>query len=513
MVWSPFRRRPAAMVAAAQPLGPGYARVHRRLRQSWQDRATFFARQMGAIRFAAGITADSGSRCDRIVEKCVDPRTDLWEPVDNDPVAADLLRSYQGRHQTQSELIRQHIWHYRITGEMVHFVEQAEGKAVWSIRSPLAAEWRNDDVLIRDVPGGSERDGTARAIPYKLVKRLWQPNEDWPAYATSPMEGVIRDCERYWSLARMVQRQADSPAAMNGVFWTPNGMHKGNRLNAGQVGPGGNAVPGSKTEKDWYDYARRSFEDDDAIEAVVPPMMWGEHDEGPPQWVRIGAGLDPEGIAHRNEALEAIGRGLDYPQKLFTSGGTDANHWAAWLLEEQFARASVAPILERVYWGDLTQIFFRPGLRALRARGLWSGDPEMYRIGFDMSPIVVHPDQSKQAMELYKLGMLKDTVLLELSGLDASALPERPELARWILRTSVLHPGKANASTGADAASIVSGTPGAGAGVTDSMLPQAAALSEPYLPPVPLALEAPSRVKATVPVGPMPDEELGWLDQ
>lgn len=503
------RRDNPPVLAAAQPLGPGYARVHRRLRQSWQDRATFFARNMGAIRFAAGITADSGARCDRIVEKCVDPRSDLWEPVADDPIAADLLRSYQGQHQTQDELVRQHIWLYRIPGEMVQFVEQFQGKAVWSIRAPQSVEWRNSDVLIRDVPGGSERDGTARVVPYELVKRLWIPNEDWPALATSPMEGVMADCERYWSLARLVQRQADSPAAMNGVFWTPAGPHKGARATQEQMGPGGNGVPGSKTERQYYDYARRSFEDNDSIEAVVPPMMWWDKEEGKPEWVKIGDGLDPNGIAHRNEALEAIGRGLDYPQRLLVSGTGDGNHWSDWLLEEQFARSSLAPILERVCWGDLTQTFFRPGLRALRARGLWDGDPELYRVGFDMSPVVVHPDQSKMALELYKLGLLKDTVMLELAGLDVTALPSRAELARWILRTSVLHPGKANEASGADAASVVTGTPGAGAGVTSTMLPQAASLGD-WMPPI--ALPARSRIKASVPVGPMPEEEIGWLD-
>lgn len=492
--WRSRDSAPPARIAAAQQLSPEMARLHRRLRQEWQQRAAFFARHLGVTRFAAGLIADTAARCDLTVEKLVDPQADTWEVQDDQPVAADALRAYRGKTNTQRELIRQHAWHGEVAGDLVQFVETDGKRAIWGVRSALTAVWQADGVLLMDIPGGSVRDGTARLLPYTQVRRLWIPDEDWPAWAKSPMQGVLRDCERYWALTRSVQRVAESALIQNGLIWYPSEADAG--LPQQQVGPGGPGVPASKVQQQWLEFAQRALEDDDIIESVAPFMMKWAKDLGPPQYLNMeGARVDPNVLLYMKESLEAIARGLDYPQRLLVDGPGTGNHWSDWLLEESFAKSSIAPRMERICWGDITTSYFRPSLTALAAKGLFTDDPELYRVGFDMTPVVMHPDQSKTALELYRVGALGDTTLLEASGFDPNALPDRQELQRWILRTQIMN------------------APPTGPGPAGHGTP-ASAPGDVAAPPAAASLDARSSVRVLEPasVGPLPGEEHGWLD-
>lgn len=487
MPWS--RRDTAARVASAEALSPAHARVMRRVRQTWQQRAAFFARNLGAVRAAIGITADAAARCELRVEQCVDPRYDTWEPAGpRDNPLIDALHAYKGVDEDAAELVRQHVWNYETQGEMLQCIGRHHGKVTFSIRSVLHAQWDGNGVLIRDVSGGTVREGTAVLYPYELVRRLWRPNEDWPGLSTSALEGVLVDCERYWSLARRIRRDAESAMIGNGWWWTPGEAHRS--LPREERGPGGDGVPMTNLDRSFVDYAQRALDDDDSVEAVAPfPMRWA-HEWGPPQSGTFGRDLDPNGIAYRDEALEAIGRGLDYPQQLFVRGVGSGKYFTDWLLVQGFAKETVAPKLERVCWRDITKTFLQPAARSLRAKGIWDGDPNLYRVGFDISPIVVNPNLSTMGVELYRLGVLGDEKLLDVTGFDPAYAPNRAELGRWLMRTSVLtkHP--------ASGTGLTSVTPGVGDGGAPVMADSA------YTAALPVG----SQVRPTV------LEAAGWLD-
>lgn len=494
------RRKEAPRVAAAAPLTPGYRRAQKRVRQSWQERAEYFATVLGAARFASGVGADACSRCTLQIEKLVDPRGDTWEPVENNNLLADLMRSYRGKTETQRELVRQHAWLEDTIGEALQLVEQDGRRAVWSMRSPLATTWRGDGVLIRDVPGGTERDGTARLLPYEQVRRVWVPNETWPGLANSPLHGVMEDCELYWTTLQKMQRDTSSALIGNGILWTPAEAHTD--LARSQSEPGGPARPGTDIERDYYAVAQRAFEDRDAVEANAPLLWHWKHEYGPPQKIDLAKDLDEQSIRYLTVSLEGIARGLNYPQRLLVDDGKDTNHWGMWLYKEDFAKESIAPRMERICWGDITTTFLHPGLRALAAKGLFADDPDMYRVGFDMAPIVVHPDQSQTVLELYKLGIASDTAALEYAGLPGSVAPDREELGRWIIRTNILHesvraPLEPGQTLPSDAANVIESTPQAAPGIVG---------------PTTAALDTGSRVREPVRVGPMANEAHAWLD-
>lgn len=445
----PWRRRPpapaehVARVAAAQAVTPAFTRTQPRTRQPWQQRARFFSEHLGLIRFANGLMAQTAARCELRVEKLVDPVRRQWEPADDDPVLSEVLETYQGRDaDSPSDLVARQVWHYQGTGECYLIVEadEAGGGLSWSVRSTQAVRWQNNGALVMDLPGGSERDGTARLLPLEVVRRMWVPDDEWSAYAKSPMKGVIADCERYWALARRIRREAES-TLVNGFMFTPGYAHTPITPPNPQR-PGDD--PGTKLARDYYRIAEAAFGDDDSVAAVAP---WELHydsrdpqkDPMPPQFIYPGRMLDPHGIEHRTEAVESIARGLDLPQRLVVQGPGEGNHWSDWLVQESFFTSALAPTMDRVTHADLTAAFFRPVIRELVARGRWLGNPDIYRVGYDPAPVIVHPDKASSSISLYGLGALKLAVVLEANGFNASDAPDPSELARILEVMRVVH--------------------------------------------------------------------------
>jgi hypothetical protein len=396
----------------------------------------------------------------------------------------EVIARYRGAKENQRELIRTHIWHYETVGELIQYKEDCDGRRSYGLASPLACKWGDSTVTVQLAPGGTRRDGLAKEIPLEWATRMWIPDEQWPALATSPLIGVLEDCERYWTLGRRIQREADSALIGNGIIWVPSEAMT--QLPRGMVEPGQPGQPRTDFEADYYEAAARAFDPDNAYVEDVAPLLWNWPGAfGKPEKLDLAAGTTSATLAARAEALECIARGLNYPQHLLISGGEGMNHWGAWLLEEQFAKNSLAPILERVCWGDLTDTFFRRALAALSVAGLFDDDPDDWRVGFDMTPVVAHPDQGDKAIQLNTLGLLNDAKTLECNGFDSNDGFTPAGFAQWIARTQVQHARAKEEAPGINAPQVLEQPP---------------------------ALSASSRVRETVLVGPFAGEETGWLD-
>lgn len=388
----------------------------------WQDWARRYAARMGVARFAAGITADTCARCILRVEER-DPNGDWGETEDQRLVG--IFDAYRNDRQESGELVRAHAWHYSVAGECAQVVTDGRLGPDWWIYSMRAIEWRNatkqypaGSALVKAVPGGTVKAGTAMEVPRENVVRFWIPDEEWQALATSPMAASIDDLHRYWSLSRMVRRTADSALAMRGVLHTPLEAHEDDPQNPD--GP-------SLLERQFYEMAQRAFSDDDDVLAVAPPLTKWANDLGPPEWVKLSEGLDPEGIPYRKEALEDFARGTNLPASLVVGGGPgDANHWTEWLVDDKFFESAVAPTMDRVSHSDLTATFLVPVLRQLRL------PEDRFRVGYDAGPVIVRADQSDQALRLHLAGLLSGEATLEAANFDPDQAMSAEEFDRLL---------------------------------------------------------------------------------
>jgi len=170
-------------LASAQPIegAPNILLRGASTRQPWQEQSRGYARSLGVVRFAGGLTSSVVSRCPMVAERLVDPVNNRWAP-DPDPVANGVLRGYRNARETTEELIRRHTWHRFFVGECLSSVEQGATGVEWFIWATAAAEiYPERPVLLRELPGGTVFNGGAREVPPNQVRRFWQADEDYCA--------------------------------------------------------------------------------------------------------------------------------------------------------------------------------------------------------------------------------------------------------------------------------------------------------------------------------------------
>lgn len=399
--------------------------------QDWQWDAKRYARTVGVVRFAANIVASTAGRVNLIVEQR-NADGDWEETEDADLRSMLALYGNETFGQTANELTRLHTWHYQVAGEavMMHR-DDTQGIPEWMIASMDAIEWnkpQTDLATIRFHPGGVVSDGTAVVLPRDQMLRYWMPDEEWLGLATSPMTSVMDDIRRYKSLVRYAQRQAESYLAMNGIIWTPEKAHasqaSGDATDHEGDDPTESAEPNDTIFDLYNDWAQMSINDDDSIAAVVPPLVWWGEAGDEPKKIDVAGGLDEHGPEHRDEALRDFARGADSPASLLVSGGSndDANHWSAAITQERFV-AAVAPTLDRVTHQDMTVAFLYPLMR-LAGRT----DLRRTRIGYDPTPVIVHPDQSDKGLRGWLSGLVGSEPAREAMGFDPSDAPTPEDL-------------------------------------------------------------------------------------
>lgn len=388
----------------------------------WQTDAKAAARTVGVARFTANMFALTAARVRLTVE--YDSGFGEWSETEDEQYAG-IMADYRNEtlNQSSSELQRLHAWHYQVAGEGFVCNRDAPGGggAEWMILSHRAIDWerpQKGQATVRLTPGGSMQNSLAFAIPRNMLVRFWLPDEEYSLLPVSPMTAAMDDLRRWLDLTRYARRVALNYLTVNGLLWTPKKAHESETeatdailAEAEGIAP---AVKDDPLVRLYKQIAATSIANDDRMESVTPTMVWWGDAGDEPVWVEIGRGLDEQGIAHRAEALGDYARDVDAPAALVQGGGTDmaSSHWGAWLTEERF-HGSIAPLLDRMFHQDLTACYLHP---LLRLRGVAEQDLIRWRVGYDPTDVIVHPDKSDLAIRAYLCGLLKDTVALKECG-------------------------------------------------------------------------------------------------
>lgn len=133
------------------------------------------------------------------------------------------------------------------------------------------------------------------------------------------------------------------------------------------------------------------------------------------QLVKFWTELDAQTMPMRTNAIHRFALGMDLPpEKLLgisssqgTGGGTTngVSHWGAWQIDEETIRLHIEPMLGLVC-NALVIGFLRPVTEGMEG------------IGYDTTNLRLRPDRSKEALELYKMGLVKGAVVLRENGFD-----------------------------------------------------------------------------------------------
>ena len=409
-----------ALTAAAQRVNPVLSEQYRRLSQLWQNEALTFYDTCGEAWYAAQFYARAISKLRLFVAK-VDEQGELEELKDepDDPGVQALERirdTSGGRAQFQAAWARLMF----LTGETYLTVTEnpETEEEVWECLSS------NE---LRLAPGrGYVRYAAPSVSPEELltapdkdfepvakgnqktavVYRVWRRHPNYSMLADAPMRACLTLFEELQLLQLAVRARARSRLNGAGILAVPTEIIFANM-------PTGAEQDQSKSPvmQMLHKAATTAIREPGSAAAVVPIVIQGpaEHLKEL-RWIPIGNAQEKyEEQGLREELIRRIAIGLDFPKEQLLGMG-DANHWSAWLVDDQTWSAHLQPMANLLVQ-DLTGVYLRPYLKKQGVDN-WAD----YAIWYDPAEVINNPDRNKDAAALYAAGELSGETWREVGG-------------------------------------------------------------------------------------------------
>jgi hypothetical protein len=433
-----------SLTAAAQilngPKAPPRAGKRSGKGQAWQQDAWGFYDLVGEFNYLVEWQARLASRI-RLVAARELPGADEPEIIDgqdpdanddaqgsavsgaeldeNDRIAAELVADFAGGQSGREQLIYRASVQIQVTGE-----SYVIGRAV----SERWDAYSNEEVSNTGTDRWKVDDGVDK---FELTDsdpliRVWRPHGRRRADANSAAKSLLPVLAEIKGLTAQVLAQIDSRLSGAGLLILPQSMTFSSAQP--QDGDGGD---GGDTEdpfvRELIEVITTSLRDDDSAARVVPIVIKVPDESiGKVQYLRFDAPADAKIKEVLAGAIERLARGYDAPPEALL-GNSEANHWSAWRTSEDIVTASIAPLVA-IICHALTIGWYRPALAEL---GVENADE--YSVWFDATPIIVRPDRTEAARELYDRQELSGEALRRESNFDEADAPQDQELVRQVL--------------------------------------------------------------------------------
>lgn len=494
-----------AAAAVLQPYGQSQAKLHERQRQrstvardtsGWQSEAWALLDEVGELWFAGSWVSAALSRIRIVAAKVTDnneeprilggiaplaeydsaghrkPVSDADEPKpkpvdsDDDRKVAELIAHWAGGPSGQEQVLARVGWHLGIAGD-TYLVAREESAPVVPGADPDAprtttpgtdtdpaplelpesgggsgvddliwAAYSNEELTSKNGAWSVSDGGTPYDLPdgKSLVIRCWRPHPRKFRQAASAVRAALPILRELRGLTQHVSAQIESRLAGAGLLLLPQSM---TFVSTSQDGQPDGPDPFITM---LMEAMVTPIKDRDSAAAVVPLVVRVPDESiGKAQYIRFGdTQLDKTARDLRDEAIERLALSLDLPREVVTGLGA-TNHWSAWQIDESAIKMHVAPIAA-TFCHALTVGWLHP---ALKAMGI--ADATDYLVWFDTTPLVLRPDRSEQAQELYDRAVIGAEALRRETGFaetDAPSESERKEqlLIRIVERAPTMAP-------------------------------------------------------------------------
>lgn len=398
--------------------------------EEWQKEAYRHYNICGEARFAANYFGHSLGRATLFASQDIKTQEAL-----TDGAAVEALDALFHGGEGQEQMLTAIGIHLTVAGccyvvGRTEVDEEGEEHDVWEVVSVTEVQvagtvWRIAD---RETPGKfndlSEDD---------VVIRVWRPHPEHRMQADSPFRSLLPILTEIEWLTRHIFAQCSSRLAGAGLLFLSQGIEM----------PPPPSVDGKPQDIEnkaqglmlaLAEGMLRPLEDPSSPESLVPliatvpeeVMKSGKIAELMHFWTE----LDAASLEMRNAALHRFALGMDMPPEQILgmgsnpgSGGGTSNgvsHWGAWQIDEATIKLHVEPMLGLVC-NSLTIGYLRPatdGFEVLR---------------YDTKKLRLRPDRSKEALELWKMGLLNSKRTLEENGFSEEDMPDEAERRVWIL--------------------------------------------------------------------------------
>jgi hypothetical protein len=241
------------------------------------------------------------------------------------------------------------------------------------------------------------------------------------------MRAVLDLCEELMILGKVIRSTGRSRLS-NGILFLDSSLKT-------TPNPNDNPDPQSNPIGGKLEQAMMTpIADEGAATAVMPLIVYGEKDAiGNSKFMDLARPIDPVMAQQRQEVIGRLATGIDLPRAVL-EGVADMNHWSAWMVDDDAFRHHVEPHVRRCV--DMFTVgYFRSALltdETLTPAALGGMNLEELVsrtcIWYDPTELVVHPDKSANAIQLYNLREISGKALREALGFTEEDAPSDIEL-------------------------------------------------------------------------------------
>jgi hypothetical protein len=433
------RRAPEALTAAVEPMpttaSPGSRVLVRRM--PWQEELWAMYRAQGEFRYGIDWLASGGSRVRLIVGRRT-PDSDEPVPV-TDGIGPAALAQLTGAAGGTSALMKQFFILLSVPGDSYLIGRQDDdaGPKQWGVYSA--------DVVRNTGSGWELQTGEStwtRLAPNALVHRVYNPDPQFQWLATSPSQAVLPVLREVDLYDRKITATLVSRLASNGFLLVPQEAEF-------QVPPQYNDEDDPLIAQ-IIDLASEAIRNPGSAAAAIPFILKLAAEHIPNiRHLTFASLVDADTLAGRDKALNRLAQDMNLPVEAMQGMGK-ANHWSAWMINEDAIQQHIVPITETIVEG-ITAGIFRPTLTAM---GASDEDLAQLVVWYDLSEVGQKTDLSATATEGYDRGLLSGDAWRTAAKFDEADAPTPDELHGQIL--SALSIAGLNAPTSYQ---LLTGTP------------------------------------------------------
>lgn len=442
-----IRRSPrqAAVAPDTPPMLMRAGGVRRQQTTPQQEKARYYSTRLGFVRNSYRFLAHQAARCTIYAGFSTDNGLS-WQRPDieqGDPIPQAVAQLVKPPGRGQPDLIRTAVFLDETLGEyrLIQERDEISGAPGWTVRDWQALKRVGDQYEVRDVPAGTEAQGTMRLVPVTAVFRHWQPAEDWVGLPTSSLMGIVEDIDYYFDLQRGVRRKTRSRLGMDDAMWVPSeALFDQVQMDNGQVV--------SQFEKDWAEIVTMGVSDlaEDEIETLAPLLLkWPSTLNVKPEVIGFSK-LDPAALPFLQDARRLVADSMPLSTQAILDGQADPNHWNKWAADDDDVQ-TIESSLRRTL-DSLTEACFRPMLKALIAQGRWAGNPNDWRLDGDTDEIRKRVDNSENARFAAVNRLIKPEAVVEALHFDVNDLADAQAFAFYAQVNTVM-PSAAKTPLGA----------------------------------------------------------------
>lgn len=445
MPWYTFglgRRQPSAVTASAAPAAEAVTAAAAPVKgpqsqflqhtQDWQAEVWRYYDTLGEFNTAVTWL---GSMLSRVRIRAAELTADMDEPtiVDAGP-AAEIMGTMSGGVGGQAQLMRNLTIQLAAPGDC-YLLGQDGGDdgEVWTVRSVDEVRVYNQkfQVVTDRVPTIVWGDLPPGSMPV----RVWRPHARFFHLADSVAKAALPIMHELELVNRHIVAQYLSRLASAGVLLLPNEVEFPVRAEFADA-------PDPFTAE-FIESAAEAIRTPGTASAVIPmPIKVPAEYVDKIKHIDFTLKIDEKIIDKRNAVINRLANKLDIPAEILTSRAA-ANHWTAWLLDEDALKTHIAPMAE-IICDSLTRGYLWP---RLKASGMAPKDYQKFVVWYDMSELAQRPDRSENAQAAYDRLELSGEALRREGGFDEADKPEQEELVQLGLKAMLRNtPGAAPAA-------------------------------------------------------------------